>query len=419
MKAEILCVGTELLLGDIVNTNAAYLARELARLGVEVYHQSVVGDNPARLKEEFKRALAKSDFVLTTGGLGPTYDDLTKETAAELFGVPMEQNDEALADIESFFQRIGRTMTANNKKQAMMPRGAIVLKNEHGTAPGVILEDAAAGKAIALLPGPPREMAPMFQSGVAPYIQRRTQQTLRSRTVHIFGMGESQVEEILRSRMQQWQNPTVAPYAKDGEVLLRVTARAADEDACHRMMEPVIQEIVDTLGDVVYGVDVGSLQNALVQALIQKGLHIATAESCTGGLVSKRITEVPGASQAFGWGVCCYANEVKERLLGVRGETLAAHGAVSPQTAQEMAKGIRRLSGTDIGVAVTGIAGPDGGTAEKPVGLVYLAVDSANHSEVVETRLSRGYPGERELIRYLASSRALHLALKAARAFPG
>lgn len=415
MKAEILCVGTELLLGDTVNTNAAYIARGLARAGVAVYHQSVVGDNSRRLREELERALKYSDIVITTGGLGPTYDDLTKETVAELFGKKLVTNEECLQKIRSFFERIGREMTKNNEKQAMMPEGAIVLENSNGTAPGLIVEGE--GKTVILLPGPPREMAYMFDGQVVPYLMKRSNKTLVSRNIHVFGMGESKVESILREKMEKAENPTIAPYAKDGEMLLRVTASAGSAEEARALTDPVVKELCEILGDAVYGVDVVDLQHALVEELLKKGRKVATAESCTGGLVGKRITEVSGASGVFDCGVCSYANEIKEKLLGVRHETLEKFGAVSPQTAAEMAKGIRKISGADIGVSTTGIAGPQGGTPEKPVGLVYIGVDSDAMTTVVETRLSRGYPEEREMIRYLASSRALHLALQAARRF--
>lgn len=412
MKAEIVCVGTELLLGDIVNTNAAYLAKELAAAGIDVYHQSVIGDNPQRLEAELTGALSRCDLVITTGGLGPTYDDLTKETAARLFHREMELNLPSLERIEAFFRKIDRPMTENNRKQAMIPRGARVLPNDNGTAPGILLEED--GRTLVLLPGPPREMQPMFQKEVLPYLCERSGSVLVSRNVHIFGMGESQVEDILRPMMERLTNPTVAPYAKEGEVLLRVTAKAKDRAEALARIDPVIADIRKALGPVIYGIDVGSLQAAAVQALAARGLTAATAESCTGGLVSKRITEVPGASRVFGCGVCSYANEIKEGVLGVSAGTLERFGAVSEQTAREMARGVRRLSGADIGVATTGIAGPDGGTPEKPVGLCYVAVDSEEFSRVLELRLSRGQPRERELIRYLASSHALDLIRQAA-----
>lgn len=415
MKAEILCVGTEILLGDIVNTNAVFLAQELARMGISVYHQSVVGDNSQRLKSCLQHSLEQSDLVITTGGLGPTYDDLTKETVADLFGLEMELNEESMRDIRAYFEKLNRPMTDNNIKQAMMPKGAIILKNENGTAPGLIVEGK--GKAVVLLPGPPREMKPMFLHGVLPYLSRYIQGTFVSHNIHVFGIGEAQVESMLRDRMEALTNPTIAPYAKEGEMLLRITAGAETPEKADAMISPLIEEICGLLGEHVYGVDVGSLQTAVVQELSKRHLHIATAESCTGGLISKRITEVSGSSQVFDCGVCSYANQIKQRIVGVSEETLARFGAVSRQTAAEMAAGIRRLSHADIGISTTGIAGPGGGTPEKPVGLIYVGVDCPWHQEVLELKLSRDFPEERELIRWLASSHALYLALQTIRKY--
>jgi nicotinamide-nucleotide amidase len=412
MTAEILCVGTELLLGDIVNTNAAYIAKELANLGIFTYYQTVVGDNPERLKQALDIALGRAELVIMTGGLGPTYDDLTKETVAEHFGRDMYMHEPSLDRITAFFKKVDRPMTENNKKQAMMPEGAVVFDNDQGTAPGLAVEGD--GKIAIMLPGPPREMQPMFRDRVVPYLARFSENILVSKNIHIFGMGESMVEDRLKDIMTAYTNPTVAPYAKDGEVLLRVTASAKDRDTALGMIGKVIAEIDGRIHDVIYGIDVDSLQNALVLALKAKGLKVATAESCTGGYVAKRITEIPGSSDVFECGVCTYSNEMKTKLLDVCEPILAQYGAVSPITAAEMAKGVRKLSGADIGIGVTGIAGPGGGTAEKPVGLVYVGVDSDAYKEVKELRLSRGHTSERELIRYLASSHTLSLALKAA-----
>ncbi|MDD2955489.1 MAG: competence/damage-inducible protein A [Oscillospiraceae bacterium] len=416
MKAEILCVGTEILLGDIVNTNAAYLARELASIGIPVYHQSVVGDNPGRLAAALQTAFGRGDLVVMTGGLGPTYDDLTKETLAEYFGSPLREDAKSLESIQAFFQKIGREMTENNRKQALMPEGAVIFHNYNGTAPGLALEKE--GKTAILLPGPPREMELMYETGVRPYLERRSGQVLVSHTVHIFGMGESAVEQLLRPTISKMENPTVAPYAKTGEVQLRVTARAADKAAAEAMTQPAVEQIRQALGNVVYGVDIGSLQQAAVQALAARGLTAATAESCTGGLVSKRLTEVPGASAVFGFGACTYANEMKEKVLGVSPETLERCGAVSPETAAQMARGAARIAGADIGISTTGIAGPGGGTPEKPVGLVYVGVWSRRHEEVLRLDLGRGQMREREQIRYLAASHALHALWRTALLYP-
>lgn len=410
MTAEILCVGTELLLGDIVNTNAVYLSKELAKLGINVFHQSVVGDNPQRLKDSLKEALSRCDLVITTGGLGPTCDDLTKETAAEVLGLPMEENPEELRHISEYFKKLRRTMTDNNRKQALIPKGAVILKNGFGTAPGILVENN--GKILALLPGPPREMRPMFDNELSPILKKYTGKTLISRTVHIFNVGESAVESKLSELMNSLENPTLAPYAKDGEVLLRVTASAESSEQGYKMIEPIIEKIRAVIGDeYIYGLDVGNLQTALVRLLHEKNLKIATAESITGGLVSKRITEVSGSSEIFECGICSYSNNIKHKVLGVSQETLDTFTEYSAETALEMARGVRKISGADIGIATTGIAGPNGGTDEKPVGLVYVAVDSDNYSEAKKLLLSRGFAEERELIRYLASSHALYLGI--------
>ena len=269
MNAEILCVGTELLLGDIVNTNAAYIARSLAAIGVNVYHQSVVGDNPERLKGSLDLALSRADLVVMTGGLGPTYDDLTKETVAEKFGLPMELHRPSLDRITAYFKRVNRVMTHNNEKQAWMPKGARVFPNNYGTAPGLAVQEGE--KIVILLPGPPKEMEPMFAEEVVPYLKSFSDTVLLSHTVHIFGMGESAVEDKLKDYMLAHLNPTVAPYAKTGEVQLRVTASAQDEQTANTLIQPVLADIQRILGNVVYGIDVGTLQNAFVQELKRKG----------------------------------------------------------------------------------------------------------------------------------------------------
>ena len=414
MVAEILCVGTELLLGDIVNTNAAYLAKQLASLGIDLYTQSVVGDNPERLKESLAIAFSRADLVLMTGGLGPTYDDLTKETVAAYFGRKMQRDEHSYQRLMEYFAKVGKEPTPNNLKQADMPEGAVVFDNDNGTAPGLAVEGN--GKIAVLMPGPPYEMTAMFEARIRPYLQKFSEKVLVSRTIRIVGMGESEVEYRLRDYMLSHLNPTVAPYAKQSEVQLRVTASAKTQEQAYALIEPVVAEIQEMLGDVVYGVDVENMEQAVVQQLKEKGLKVATAESCTGGLISKRITEIPGASDVFECGVCSYANRIKHELLGVSDQTLKQLGAVSEQTAREMAEGIRRLSGADIGVSGTGSAGPGGGTPEKPVGLVYLGVSSEGSSKVVRYLSGSKKAGSREHIRYIASQQALKLVLEAIRA---
>lgn len=410
-SVEILCIGTEILLGNIVNTNSADISRGLAEIGLDMYHHTVVGDNPERLKKALDIAFSRNNIVITTGGLGPTFDDLTKETIAAWFGKKLVRNEECEKTLRSFFERVGREMTENNLKQAMMPEGCLVLENKNGTAPGAIIEGD--GKAAIMLPGPPREMGPMFREQVMPWLAKRSNRVLLSHCVYFFGIGESALEQQLHEQMEQMENPTIAPYAKDGEVMLRVTASAATKEEAEGKMQPVLQMLQEKFGDLIYGTDVDTLQNAAILMLREKGLKVAVAESCTGGYLAKRLTDVPGSSEVFECGVVSYSNSIKQKVLGVKAETLEQFGAVSAQTAREMADGIRALSGADIGVSLTGIAGPDGGTQEKPVGLVYCGISSPWYNGETELHLGRGYAVQREFIRYLASSNALSLLMKA------
>ena len=413
-SAEILSVGTELLLGDIVNTDAAYISRKLAALGINMYHQGVVGDNPERLEEALQLSLSRSDLVILTGGLGPTYDDLTKETAARLMGRKMYMHEESLTRMMERFSKRGRPMTENNKKQAMMPEGAIVFKNDYGTAPGLAMEDSERGKVMILLPGPPRECEPMFTEQVEPYLKKFSDKVFYSKNVNVFGMGESLVESILLPLMLESKNPTVAPYAKDGEVLLRVTASGNTEEECIALCDSAIEKIRESeVGECIYGVDAGSLEEALVKELIERGLTVASAESCTGGYVAKRITNVSGASDVLEGSIVTYANRVKEKFVGVSHETLEKYGAVSEQTAIEMARGVRALFESDIGISTTGVAGPTGGSPEKPVGRVYVGVSFGDYEEVRELNIGNG-KATREYVRYVSASHALDLARRAA-----
>lgn len=373
MKAEILSVGTELLLGDILNTNAQYIAKELAVLGINVFYQTVVGDNPERLKNAYNLALSRADIVITTGGLGPTKDDLTKEIAAEYFNKQLILDKKSLGEIEEFFKRINRELSENNKKQAYFPEGCVILKNNNGTAPGCIIEEN--NKIVALLPGPPREMIPMFKEGVIPYLTKYQDGTLTSKVLRITGIGESIVDSLVGHIIDRQKNPTVAPYAKDNEVLLRITAKANSEEEAEGIIAPVEKEIRETLGDInVYAVGEKTIEEVVGEILVNKGLTIASAESCTGGLLAGAIINYPGISQVFLEGAITYSNESKISKLGVKKATLESFGAVSAQCAAEMAKGIAETSGTNIGISTTGIAGPGGGTEEKPVGLVYVGL---------------------------------------------
>ena len=410
--AEILCVGTELLLGDIVNTNAAFLSRELAALGLGVYRHTAVGDNPQRLAKALEEALERADLVITSGGLGPTYDDLTKETVAAAFGLPLELHGHSLKRIEDYFARLGRAMTPNNAKQAMMPVGATVFDNDYGTAPSLAVTDKDTGKTVIMLPGPPGELIPIFRQKIAPYLRERTDAVLVSKNIHIFGMGESAVEDKIRDIMTESENPTVAPYCKEGEVRLRVTAKADSETAAAELCDGMIEKILSTeVGKFVYGIDVDSLERALVGKLIEKGRTLCCAESCTGGLIAQRITDVSGCSAVFFGGCVTYTNEMKMALLGVSGETIERYTAVSPQTAMEMARGARLRLGTDIAVSATGYAGPTGGTESDPVGTVYIGLSTEKGEEY--RRLSLSSMRSREYIRIVSASNALHMALKA------
>ena len=409
-SAEILCVGTELLLGDIVNTNAAFLSARLADLGINVYRHTAVGDNPERLRRALNLAIDENDLVITSGGLGPTYDDLTKETVADFFGRKMYLHEESLTRIEAYFSRTGRVMTENNKKQAMMPEGATVFTNNYGTAPALVLYNEEKNKTVIMLPGPPNELVPIFNEEVEPYLHSRRETMLISHNVNIFGMGESSVETALAGLMQNAHNPTVAPYCKEGEVRLRVTAKAKSKEEADRMCESMIKNIFATeVGKYIYGVDADTLENAVVKHLKEKGLTLSAAESCTGGLIAKRMTDVAGSSEVFLGGCVTYTNEVKMKLVGVRAETLEKYGAVSKETAAEMARGVRLALGTDIGVSTTGIAGPGGGTEETPVGTVFVGI-STEEGEYVK-KLSLSSMKSRSYIRNVSSNHAFALIL--------
>jgi len=372
MKAEILAVGTEILLGDIVNTNAQYIARRLADMGIFVYNQSVVGDNPERMKEAYKLAFSRVDLVIATGGLGPTKDDLTKEMAAEYFNKRLFVDEDSLSKIETNFICLKRPMTENNRKQAYFPEGSVILKNDNGTAPGCVINED--GKILILLPGPPREMVPMFEKQVVPYLSHFQDGVLVSRVLRVLGLGESLMEDMVKDLMDEQTNPTIAPYAKDGESILRLTAKAENPAEAEKLIEPVEKQIRQRLGMNIYGIDDTTIEDTVAAMLIEKGMTIAAAESCTGGLLSGKLINYPGVSSAFMEGAVTYSNESKMRRLGVKEETLEKYGAVSPEVAEEMAQGIAKASGTDIGISTTGIAGPDGGTDEKPVGLVYIGL---------------------------------------------
>lgn len=403
MNAELIAVGTEILLGDIVNTDAQVISQGLSELGINVFYQTVVGDNPERLKGVIEAAQKRADIIITTGGLGPTLDDLTKETLADVFNKKMVLHEPSLARIRTFFEKIGRQMTPNNEKQAWLPEGCTVFVNEWGTAPGCAFE--AAGKHVIMLPGPPRECEPMWQACAMPYLYPLAGGCIVSRNIRVFGLGESAMEDKLHDMMERMQNPTIAPYAKTSECFARVTAKAQTVEQANKLLEPVVEDICNMLGDDVYGVDVESLEQVVGDLLQNKGMTLAVAESCTGGLLSKRITDIPGCSAYYKGGVCSYSNEVKSGVLGVSQETLDTVGAVSPETAEQMAKGVAVALGADVGIGITGIAGPDGGTPEKPVGLVYIGVSVKGNTWVHKMQSSLG----RDRVRNQAASTALDI----------
>lgn len=405
MVVELICVGTELLLGNIVNTNAAYLSEKCALLGLSMYHQSVVGDNAERLKESLETALNRSDVVILSGGLGPTQDDLTKETAAEVMDIPLKEDPHSRERIEEYFKNSQyKVITDNNWKQALVPEGAIVLDNENGTAPGIIMEKNS--KSVILLPGPPGELIPMFEGKVYDYLNKLQPEIIYSTMVRICGLGESFVENEIRDLIDNQTNPTIATYAKIGQVDLRVTAKAASEKEAAKLAKPMLKELVKRFGDHIYTMDEHkSLEEVIVHFLKERSLTLTTAESCTGGMIAARITDVPGASEVFKQGLVTYSNRAKRKLLDVKKTTLKEYGAVSEKTAKEMAKNGAFITGSDACVSVTGTAGPTGGTEEKPVGLVYIGCCYNNKTVVKEFH----FKGERQKIREQATANALIL----------
>ena len=403
MNAEIICIGTELLLGNIVNTDATDVAQTLSEMGISVYRYTAVGDNPERLAEVVQAAARRADLLITTGGLGPTLDDLSKQTVAAAFGKKLVRHPECEADIRAYFERLHRPMTPNNLLQAMLPEGCTVLKNDWGTAPGCVFD--AEGVKVIMLPGPPRECRAMLRYRVAPYLKSLSGQTIHSRYVHIFGMGESQVESLLHDLMEQSSNPTVAPYAKEGEVMLRITAAASSQAEAETMIEPVAAQIRTVLGPLIYTEEYDSLEQTCLNLLRQADKTLATAESCTGGYIAKRMTDLPGSSAVFVGGVVAYTVPVKEQLLGVPAGLIERCGVVSVEVAAAMAEGVRARLGSSFGIGVTGLAGPDGDGSDRPVGLVYVALSNGDSTWVRAIQQT----GERERVRYIAGHHAFDM----------
>lgn len=403
MIAEILSVGTELLMGQIANTDAQFISRRLGELGISIYRQCTVGDNPARVLESLKESLSRSDVVITTGGLGPTEDDLTKEMVAEYFGLEMELHQPSYEALKAYMERFGRKMTPNNLKQAYFPRGAIIMPNLCGTAPGCIVEKD--GKTVAVLPGPPRELTDMFDRQLAPYLEKRSGVSIKSKFLKIFGLGESNVETMLLDLFHN-DNPTLALYCGPGEVTARITTRVKEGEDADAIIGPVYDEILCRVGDAFYGEGMNyTPADAALKLLKERGETVTFAESCTGGLLAGEFVGVPGASECLMESYVTYANSAKEKLLDVSPETLADCGAVSEECAREMALGALKAAGADWAVSVTGIAGPDGGTAEKPVGTVFVGV--AHNGAAVAKRFS--FRGDRQWIRTLSVVNALNL----------
>lgn len=401
---ELISVGTEILLGNIVNTNAAFLAEQCAKLGLSNYFQTTVGDNEDRLLSTIKTAIERSDIVILSGGLGPTQDDLTKETVAKVLDKKLVPDEHTKELIKEFFDKKGIDPTDNNWKQAMIPEGAIVIDNDNGTAPGLIIEEN--NKCIILLPGPPNELIPMFEQSVFPYLNEKEEGGIYSKTVKICGVGESKVESEITDLLERQVNPTIAPYAKTGEVHLRVTAKAVDEKAAKKLLKPVVKELKGRFGSNVYTTEAGvTLEHAVVDLLLANQLTVSTVESCTGGLVAARLINVPGVSEVFKSGHITYSNKAKRKILGVKRSDLEKYGAVSEKVAKDMAKGAAALTKADVVVSVTGIAGPDGGSEEKPVGLVYIGCCVKGKVTVGKYQFS----GNRAKIRESAVSAALTL----------
>lgn len=407
MVVEFIFVGTELLLGNIVNTNAAYLSEKCADQGLSCYYQTVVGDNEGRLTGVLQTAMERSDIVILSGGLGPTEDDLTKEVAAKVCGKALYMHEPSRQALERYFLKRGIELTDNNWKQAMIPEGAIVLENPNGTAPGVIIETKKAK--VILLPGPPGELCPMFEESVAPYLAGLTNTVIFSQTVKICGVGESKAETMVKDLIDAQTNPTLATYAKTGEVHIRVTASADSEENAMKLTAPVVKELKKRFGKAVYTAEEGvTLEMAVTELLKSRNLTVTCAESCTGGLLSGRLINAAGASDVYKAGFVTYSNKAKRKWIGVKKSTLKKYGAVSAETAREMAEGAACAAKADAAVSVTGIAGPDGGTEEKPVGLVYIGCCVKGRVTVKKYQFS----GNRAKVRESAVAAALTLLRK-------
>ena len=403
---EILSVGTELLLGSIANTDAQMLSQGLSELGLNVYWHTVVGDNPSRAKEAVALAKSRADIIITTGGLGPTCDDLTKNVLAEAFGKQLVFHEPSAERIRSYFTRTKRPMTENNLQQAMLPEGCTVLENDWGTAPGCAFE--AEGVHVIMLPGPPSECRPMFHYRAKPYLLSLSEGVIASHTLKLFGIGESSMEAQLREQMNEMTNPTLAPYAKEGECELRVTAKAANDEEAQKLLKPTVEQIKELFGNKVYGVDVNSMEQVVQALLEEKGMTIGVAESITGGLLAKRLTDLPGVSRVFKGGIVSYTNEIKSGVLGVSAQLIEEHGAVSAPVAQAMAEGARKVLGVDLALSATGVAGPDKDDRGNEVGTAFVAIATPDGCYV--RALNLGNRPMRERLRTQTAHNAFDLA---------
>ncbi len=403
MKCELISVGTELLVGDTLNTNVQYLSRELSLLGIRVHYHTTVGDNPERLEKAVKIAFERSDLIITTGGLGPTQDDLTKEIIAKMFNRRLIEDRQVKKDILAYFANREYPLTVNNLKQALVPENVLVLHNDWGTAPGILLDES--GKQIIMLPGPPSEMIHLFEQLVVPLIWKKENQRVISRYYNLSDIGESAVEDRLLDIIDSQDNPTIATYAKMGEVQIRITANGTNENKMNDLLDQYEKLMFDRFGRHIYSQKKEALKDVVCKLLLEKNITIATAESCTGGLIASQLTEFAGISKIFSMGLVTYSNESKVKLLGVSEKTLEKHGAVSEEVAREMCQGLLKRSNAECAIAVTGFAGPEGGGIDKPVGLVYIALHYNNHTDLS----SWHFKGERVAVRQKIAVKVFNL----------
>ena len=400
---EIISVGTELLLGHVTNTDSRDISEMLSKIGINVKYHTVVGDNPERLRKCVEIARSRADIIVTTGGLGPTCDDLTKQILAETFGLKLVLNEAEKASLYEYIN-YGKKLTENNFQQAMLPEGCTVFHNNWGTAPGCGFEKD--GKIVVMIPGPPKECNSMFRECAVPYLKKLSDEQIVSHSVRIFGLGESAVDDIFAEEMNRMINPTMAPYAKECDCLLQITAKAESEEKAEKMIEPVMKHVEEKLGELVYGVDIECIEERVIQLLSEKRMNFSAAESCTGGEIAKRFTDIPGASACFKGGAVTYTNEVKSKLLGIDPALIEEKGAVSFEVAKAMAENIRTILGTDIGIGVTGLAGPDGDGAHE-VGTVFIALAAEGETFVKEVHM--GPFRTRSFIRRMAGNYAFDM----------